>query len=371
MVYRTVLYIGEAYGCTHGFLSGSVINTISKNDSNDDIGLLRGGEIRLFPDMTFNCNGTIYGVYLSGRNKGCCTNDLYPSLQLYRNSSNNARYRLISTHTIQPTSLSTTSNGGYYYYYKFTNPIQHAVNDVIGVYQPTNDDCFQLSYTISTVNNHPISYSTIRKANEDTDTSLNINRMTLNRGHTLLLRPKYSKYITIIIITIYYTYCMLLGGNCLSTCTSLSVIKSNTVSSIITRSNDGSTIYPNIKFKCDGYINSWIVAINNTSMRTHIQVWRPLGDDKYSLINYTQLINGHQYMNNPNMYMYRLRNPILIKCGDVVGVVDPERVILYQEHAGNIEIINNNINSTCGRHYPLITVEYSKLVSSTHSGNYT
>ena len=185
--------------CASGFMPQNIMRSRVLNRTVKDVRLLNS-EVRIIPDMRFTCNGTITGIYLSGRIKGCC-ND-YPQLlvwepagtprddaSFYRDGG--STFNLLSATNIEVTRVSPHG----YYYYKFKRPIQFYEGNVLGIYQPSNDDAFQVAYDTS-LSDAPLAYACPQKRGESINQSIDITNTNIVQpqpNQTLLISPKLSK----------------------------------------------------------------------------------------------------------------------------------------------------------------------------------
>lgn len=189
--YYYYYYNTGSLSCTNGFISLSSLSEQAKNSTVESVHFF-ASEIILIPDMKFTCNDSLIGVYITGRIKGCCQR--YPELLIWRISSNkgNDLYSLVSRHEIKP------RNGRYYY--KFAEPVSFLADDIIGIHQPSSDDCFQLAYD-SSLPNAPLAYKLNTSLTDKFPDCFDINNSKNISRHTLLLKPKCSKcqFINIII----------------------------------------------------------------------------------------------------------------------------------------------------------------------------
>ena len=169
-----------------------------------DIKLLKR-EIWFIPDMKFTCAGTIKGVYLAGLvrpqsdvypafdiwlNTSAYSSSIYPELQIWRNTSNNSRYsELVSSQQIKinPGSIGNKV----FFYYEFPTAMSFAVNDYIGIYQPSDNSTLQLAYDISSDAPDAMIIRTFNGKMFTFDNTLN-NVAIVNR-QSLLLNPKLCK----------------------------------------------------------------------------------------------------------------------------------------------------------------------------------
>ena len=186
-----LLYIDIASSsCNYGFLTSNAISSrLRSSPVNDPIKLL-DKELRIMPEMSFTCNGTIKGVYLSGRIKGCCNE--YPQLLIWEPAKgSNTTFDLVSATPIEIVRISRHG----YFYYEFEPPLPFYENNVLGIYQPSSDDGFQVAYN-SSVPSAPISYTCPLKSGDPVSQKIDITDTSIVRpldNQLLLISPVTSK----------------------------------------------------------------------------------------------------------------------------------------------------------------------------------
>ena len=162
--------------CSYGFLTFSAIRSrLNSSPVNDPIKLL-DSELIIMPEMSFTCNGTMKGIYLSGRINGCCGD--YPQLLIWEPAKeSNTTFDLVSATPIEIVRIS--SHG--YFYYEFETPLSFYENNVLGMYQPSGNDGFQVAYNNS-VPDAPISYTCPLKSGDPVSQKIDI-------ANTRIVRP--------------------------------------------------------------------------------------------------------------------------------------------------------------------------------------
>ena len=130
------MYYVAASGCTSGFMDIELLRRRAeksvKEASSDEF---LDGEFRLIPDVAFNCNGTITSFLIGGSCSWnqASRNQLYPEIQLWRNTGGNT-YTRQASQEIRLVEGYFSPDG--VLQYNLTTPISFQSGDVLGVYQP-------------------------------------------------------------------------------------------------------------------------------------------------------------------------------------------------------------------------------------------
>ena len=181
-----------------------------------------------------------------------------------------------------------------------------------------------------------------------------------------------------------------IGADCLQNAPDLYKVKNTVIGNTITLGNH-SMIFPNIAFKCDGYVTHWVHGLisqqpNNDMDSVQVQIWRPItqGDSeegRYRLINSTSI--SVSIRSNSNIIIRQLssssiRPPLRVMKDDVVGVYQPSMTrseLLYNEYGGpdnrhvlvqpEGDIVNEaNLKATCSDHYPLLSASFGEYLDT-------
>ena len=138
----------DSPSCTSNFLSRSALRQGALNVNINTI-IIRDNQQRLFPDITFTCNGSITN-WIIGASVGIGA--LFPELQIWRNtggaSFTKEVFSLISNVTvINNNVVEFTPNP----------PLEFQEGDILGVYQPLSDDSALVVYY--QVSGGPVNYA--------------------------------------------------------------------------------------------------------------------------------------------------------------------------------------------------------------------
>ena len=124
-------------GCTSGFMELDLLRRRAEKISSGSTSAGGGldDEFRLNPGESFSCSGTMTGLLLvgavrTGRNQ-------YPEIQIWRNTDGNTYTRQASQEIrLNPGDFSPDG----VLQYNLTTPISYQSGDVLGVYQPRQQD---------------------------------------------------------------------------------------------------------------------------------------------------------------------------------------------------------------------------------------
>ena len=148
-------------------------------------------------------------------------------------------------------------------------------------------------------------------------------------------------------------------------------------------------LFPDIVFKCAGYITHWLYGLQSDSSNgtepVQLQIWRPTekdnGNEGYTLINSTSIssnifIKSSSRIVIKSMRTQLLQTPIPVMKNDVLGVYQPPNAknnLLYREYGGPDNLIvqkdevmeggfvrENKIKGTCSDHYPLVSASFGE-----------
>ena len=161
-------------GCTSGFMELDLLRRraekISGGKAGEGTGKGLNNEFRLTPGESFSCSGTMTGLLLVG----AVRNDRkkYPEIQIWRNTSGNTYTRQTSQEIrLNPGDFSPDG----VLQYNLTTPISFQSGDVLGVYQPRQQDSVVRVYydanasTTYQVSNNPksITITDVKSANDE------------------------------------------------------------------------------------------------------------------------------------------------------------------------------------------------------------
>lgn len=156
-------------------------------------------------------------------------------------------------------------------------------------------------------------------------------------------------------------------------------------------SSGETRVIPGLSFTSDGSVLSWVFAARSEDLepeRTelpHIQIWRPVDTWKretpmqYELVDSTEEHRvTPEVTNRYNVYRYRLRPPMTVRAGDVVGIQQPltELSRLSLAFLGDVGPVNyilaedakalgEDTDSTQSSRLPLVTGEFRPMREST------
>ena len=93
---------------------------------------------------------------------------------------------------------------------------------------------------------------------------------------------------------------------------------------ILPYGHDYRVIFPEVVFTCNGSLQSWIFGADwagNTDSFTELQIWRPVSDGLYTLVESTTIITEE---NTTQLYHYPLSSPLSFQEGDILGIIQPQ-----------------------------------------------
>ena len=127
----------DSPSCTGNFLSRSDLRQGALDININDV-RIRDNQQRLFPDITFTCNGSITKWIVGGTSDN--TESLEPELQIWRNtggtSYTKANFSLLPFSTL----VSNVAE------YTLSTPLEFQEGDILGVYQPRRLDSALVVY---------------------------------------------------------------------------------------------------------------------------------------------------------------------------------------------------------------------------------
>ena len=130
MLFYYQLYHTDSPSCTGNFLNRSALRQGALNVNINNV-MRRDNQQRLFPDITFTCNGSITKWIVGGTTDN--TQSLEPELQIWqktgRNSYTKEGFSLLPFSTL----VSNVAE------YTLSTPLEFQEGDILGVYQPKYD----------------------------------------------------------------------------------------------------------------------------------------------------------------------------------------------------------------------------------------
>ena len=329
-------------------------------------------ELRVVPGLNFTCSGNITSLMVGADIRAIGVNRVdYPEIQIWRGTQSflGFIYARQSRTNIALTEGISSPNG--VLQYSLTTPIPFQSGDILGVYQPPeNDSVVRLFYiddpsapVANFRNNSNAPFNFI---------SPSANSATISNHHVLILPITGKINNCIAIIDRFYTDP--------PGCTSASFyspeeLRQNTlevnINSVVVRDQQ-QRLFPDITFPCNGSITKWIVGAGtggDSSPPSELQIWRRSGSD-YTKVGSTQL-TAQNSTNNSNVYEYIPSQPLGFQEGDILGVYQRDGssiVPYYQENTGPENLRQSGLVSSAPNNltappqaaeydYPLVTVE--------------
>ena len=135
---HTYLLHTDSPSCTGNFLTRSALRQgalrVNINDAKK-----RDREQRLFPDITFTCNGSITKWIVGAKTEN---SDLLPELQIWRNNGGTSYTK--ANFSLIPSNATVIGNNVVEY---IPNPpLEFQEGDILGVYQPRQQDSALVVY---------------------------------------------------------------------------------------------------------------------------------------------------------------------------------------------------------------------------------
>ena len=131
----TSLNAAVVNGCTSGFMELDLLRKRAekiKNEGMNNDGL--DNSFILLPGDSFNCSGNMTGLLFVGTYRTGKDRNMYPEIQIYRNTGGNTYTRQGSSQEIRLAKGDFSPDG--VLQYNLTTPISFQSGDVLGVYQP-------------------------------------------------------------------------------------------------------------------------------------------------------------------------------------------------------------------------------------------
>ena len=363
-----VIIIGES--CTEGFMDYDLLvqkavqigdgrGSLDRNRIGDDID-------SIMPSLEFTCSGTIAGFLLgvdvrteTGRRME------YPTIWLW-NKTGEKTYTRFDDSSVEirlgPSNFST--NG--FFQFSLSTPLQFTTNQVLGIYQPNNEDSVVRFYY------QDYNGQNIYETSDDVNMYSLSNPIRMDRRP--LIHPESSMLYIFMIFNLSLQYHAFRFSSVYQW---IHIFRSKFIkiqAREITRlSENGNTerFFPDIGFTCNGNITHIIIgAENNARMELpQIRFWRLSDEGEYEQTgsSYSLVYSDANYPSTTNLRWYNLSQPIQVENGDVLGIYQPmemrsDMVLYFQQVSGppNYES-NGNINRRQNR-YPLVSVILGKCL---------
>ena len=173
-------------GCTSGFIELALLNRRAKKISGGPIDAGGGlnDEFRLLPGESFSCSGTMTGLLLVGAVRTGGRRIQYPEIQIWRNTGGNTYIRQASQEIrLNPGDFSPDG----VLQYNLTTPMAFQSGDMLGVYQPREQNSVvRVYYDINVT-------TTYRLSNGNPSSPINLQNLTLVNNQLVLVSPISSK----------------------------------------------------------------------------------------------------------------------------------------------------------------------------------
>ena len=331
-------------------------------------------ELRVVPGLNFNCSGTVTSLMVGADIRAIGGNRVeYPEIQIWRGAQRfliGFVYERQSRTNIALTEGNSSPNG--VLQYNLTTPISFQSGDILGVYQPPENDSVVRLFYIDDPGAPVANFRNNSNVLALNFISPSLKPATISNHHILILPITGKINNCIAIINRFYTDP--------PGCTSASFytpeeLRQNTlevnINSVVVRDQQ-QRVFPDISFTCNGSITKWIVGAGTgggSSPPSELQIWRRSGSE-YTKVGSTQL-TAQNSTNNSNMYEYIPSQPLGFQEGDILGVYqrdDSSIVPYYQENTGPENLRQSGLVSTAPNSltappqaaeydYPLVTVE--------------
>ena len=133
---------------SNNFMQLDLLKELSKKISSDNTDSTNrlNNELRVFPALNFTCSGSIIGFLLGAkiRNPRRYETDSYPGVSIFRQSGQS--YGTVTSQEIRLADGTFSPDG--VLQYNLTTPMSFQRGDMLGVYQPDDEDSIvQLYYT--------------------------------------------------------------------------------------------------------------------------------------------------------------------------------------------------------------------------------
>ena len=381
--YSTIPSICNAVisGCGSGFMQLDVLRKrAEKVSGGSGASSWLNNELRLIPDWSFTCSGTITSFLLGVDVRTIKNNrNEYPEIQLWRRTSNNANeYTKMNSEEIRLDSGNFTASG--VMQYQLSNSgWQYQSGDILGIYHPTHAHCVvRVFYKAG----DPTAPDTRRlKSRPDTTNTVDFdstNALTTITGELPLITPVSRKQRKLLCVN--NNFLIFLETQCLDNFLSQQVLQQKilevNIPNVLRRDKE-QRVFPSIHFTCSGLLTKWIVGGKvGGSIGAEIQIWRKNAgsDNDYTKVGFSVLDTTDP--DNDNVYEYIPNPPLEFQEGDILGVYQQSggnrMSVYYQETTGPANYrLPGNINtqppvsdSLLGAtlvpdeyDYPLVTVE--------------
>ena len=334
-------------------------------------------ELRVVPGLNFDCSGTITSLIVGADIRAIGGNRVeYPEIQIWRGGQNifGFVYERQSRTNITLTEGNSSPNG--VLQYNLTTPIPFQSGDILGVYQPPENDSVVRLFYIDDTSAPVANFRNNSNALPLNFISPTIIPATISNHHVLILPITGKINNCIAIIDRFYTDP--------SGCTSASFytpeeLRQNTlevnINSVVVRDQQ-QRVFPYITFTCNGSITKWIVGAGTgggSSPPSELQIWRRSGSD-YTKVGSTQL-TAQSPTSNPNVYEYIPSPPLGFQEGDILGVYqgsDNSIVPYYQENTGPENLRQSGLVSSAPNSLtaPVLAAEYDYPLVTVKTGKY-
>ena len=131
-----LLYHTDSPSCTGNFLSHSALRQGALNVNINNV--MRRARQRLFPDITFTCNGFITKWIVGGTTDN--TKFLQPELQIWRNTGGTSYTKANCSLLPFSTPIGNVAE------YIPNSPLEFQEGDILGVYQPRHQESALVVY---------------------------------------------------------------------------------------------------------------------------------------------------------------------------------------------------------------------------------
>ena len=168
-------------GCTSGFMELDLLRRKAEKISGGGTGVgnTLNSEFRLLAGESFSCSGTMTGLLLVGTVRTGGMRTLYPEIQIWRNTGGNMFTRQ-GSEVIELAAGNFGPDG--VLQYTLTTPILFQNGDVLGVYQPNQDDSVLRVY-------YDVNGSTTYRVNTNPTSPINLLDLSSVSDQLVLVSP--------------------------------------------------------------------------------------------------------------------------------------------------------------------------------------
>ena len=166
-------------------------------------------ELRLVPDQNFTCNGTITSFLLGMDIRTGKT--LYPQVQIWRRTSSTSirEYMEVDFEEIRLDPGAFSPSG--VFEYPLSTPINFQSGDILGVWQPRQQDSVVRIFYSDNDNSAPITYR--RSSATNNVYNIDSNGFSSTQDDFILISP-----VTGTCMSSYYHVCVCATGLCIQSC---------------------------------------------------------------------------------------------------------------------------------------------------------